>query len=78
VNTTIDQIIQSLNSTTPGQAWIALEGLHALTTVINNGQGNISFNPGSGIVVKTFLNQSTGEIKLFPAKLFGFPENNAI
>lgn len=71
---TTGQIIESLNLLTPGQIWIALDGIQALTTVINNGSGNISFNPGSGIVVKTFVNQTTGEIKLFPAKIFGFPE----
>lgn len=72
------QIIESLNTSTPGQIWIALDGIQALTTVINSGSGNISFNPGSGIVVKTFVNQTTGEIKLFPAKIFGFPENTNI
>lgn len=69
------QIIESLNLSTPNQTWIALDGIQALTTVINNGQGKISFNPASGIVVKTFVNQTTGEIKLFPAKIFGFPDN---
>lgn len=75
---TTGQIIESLNLLTPGQVWIALDGIQALTTVINNGPDNISFNPGSGIVVKTFVNQTTGEIKLFPAKIFGFPENTNI
>ncbi len=72
---TTAQIIESLNALTPGQIWIALDGTQALTTVVNNGSGNISFNPASGIIVKAFLNQNTGEIKLFPAKIFGFPEN---
>ena len=75
---TISQIIESLNASTPNQIWVALDGIQALTTVINNGSGNISFNPASGIVVKTFVNQTTGEIKLFPAKIFGFPETTNI
>lgn len=75
---TAAEIIELLNTSTPGQVWIALDGIQALTTVINNGSNNISFNPGSGIVIKTFVNQSTGEIKLFPAKIFGFPENKNI
>lgn len=78
MNPTITQIIQNLNNSTPGQTWVPLDGLYALTTVINSGSNNISFNPGSGIVVKTFLNQITGEIKIFPAKIFGFPENTNI
>jgi len=72
---TTAQIIEALNRSTPGQIWIALDGIHALTTVTNGGMTGITFNPASGIVVKTFVNQNTGEIKLFPAKIFGFPEN---
>mgnify|MGYP001616812227 CR=1 FL=1 len=67
-------MVDTLNRSTPGQQWIPLDGIQALTTVINNGPNNVNFNPASGIVIKTFLNQTTGEIRLYPAKIFGFPE----
>lgn len=70
--TTAD-IITYLNGLNQG-AWIALDGVQALTTVTYTTPSDISFNIGSGVVIKTFVNQRTGEIKLFPAKMFGFPE----
>jgi hypothetical protein len=72
---TIEDIIKLLNDSTPGQIWAVLDGIYAITTVKNNGDNGIEFNPANGIVIKTFINQITGEIKMFPAKLLGFPGN---
>ena len=69
----VAEIIVYLNSQGQGN-WIALDGVQALTTVTYTSTTDIAFNPGSGVVIKTFVNQNTGEMKLFPAKIFGFPD----
>jgi len=68
----IDAKIQELKTLTTHD-WIAVEGYHALTSVqINSVSSSTSanFNPGSGIPVKAFIDTITGEIKVFPYKLF--------
>lgn len=36
----------------------------------------VNFQLGTGILVKAFINSVTGEMRLFPAKMFGYPEVN--
>jgi len=73
---TIQEIIEHLNSSTPGQTWQPIDGVQSFTTVDRKAPNSVSFNIGSGLVVKGFVNTTTGEIKVFPAKLFGFPEQD--
>ncbi len=47
-----------------------IDGLYALTKVEKAGEG-ISFMPASGIPVIVYICTTCGEIKLFPAKLYG-------
>lgn len=71
---TTAEIIAYLDTLPEGGSWIVLDGVQALTTVTYTTATDIAFNPANGIVIKTFVNQRTGEIKLFPAKIFGFPD----
>ncbi len=71
---TIADAIASLNAQTPGQAWDAIDGVQSLTSVNRQSSNDVSFNIGSGVLVKGFINTTTGEMRLFPAKLFGYPE----
>lgn len=77
---TIQEIILELNSfetrTGGSPTWGAIEGVQALTTVNRKEANAVEFALGSGVLVKGFINGTTGEIKLFPAKLFGYPETN--
>lgn len=87
---TVQQIITELNAfevRTGGLGtWSAVEGVQTLTSVRRvPTQGilpalanpmTVQFDIGTGVLVKGFINSQTGEIKLFPAKLFGFPEQN--
>lgn len=66
---TVKEILDTLNSGQAG-AWAVPEGVHALTQVTKEDSGQLAFNPGSGIPVKVFFNQSTGEIRLYPAMMF--------
>jgi hypothetical protein len=34
----------------------------------------VNFQLGTGVLVKAFINSATGEMRLFPAKMFGYPE----
>ncbi len=49
--------------------WKAVPGYFALTG-FNYGQGNPQFNPSYGYPVKVFVNERTGEMRIFPASLF--------
>lgn len=61
---TKENIIRDLNS--QGGTWTSVDGVHALTQVSKEGEV-YNFNPAAGVVVKIFINTTTGEIKLFPA-----------
>ncbi|MDE1970779.1 MAG: hypothetical protein KGI50_04380 [Patescibacteria group bacterium] len=51
--------------------WIAFQGYSALTYAQLEASSPLPrFNPTMGIVVKTFLNTRTGEIKTFNAYMF--------
>lgn len=65
----VQEIIDQLNAGQPG-TWVAPDGVHALTRVTKDGDKFFSFNPGSGIPVKVFFNQASGEIRLYPAMMF--------
>ncbi|HUO50693.1 MAG TPA: hypothetical protein VMU25_03995 [Candidatus Paceibacterota bacterium] len=41
-----------------------------------NPRTDISFQVGTGLLVKVFINNTTGEIRMFPAKMFGYPDIN--
>lgn len=64
----------ALNKVAPtGQKkWAALDGFNALTTVNFTVTGQANFNPGHGYPVKAFVNNVTGEIKLYSAYLFTY------
>jgi hypothetical protein len=50
--------------------WIAFQGYSALTYASLETPQPPRFNPTVGIVVKTFMNTRTGEIKTFNAYIF--------
>lgn len=65
----IQDKIRELNASTPGQFWITVQENHALTKV-DFRNGKVVFFPSSGVIIKIFFNRSTGEIRIFPAKMF--------
>lgn len=71
---TTQEIVTILNNQTPGETWEPIDGVQSLTTVTRQAPSGVSFNVGSGVLIKGFINRATGEIRLFPAKLFGYPE----
>lgn len=60
--------IEELNRT-QGGSWQEVGGLFAIT-VVEPKEDSIAFNPASGLILKPFFNQATGEVKIFPAKIF--------
>ena len=71
----IRQVVRELSDSTGGAEWEPIEGVQSLTTVSRQAPNGVSFNMGSGVLVKGFINRRTGEIRLFPAKMFGFPNS---
>jgi hypothetical protein len=70
------QVIRELSDSTGSPDWEPIEGVQSLTTVNRQAPSGVSFNMGSGLLVKGFINRRTGEIRLFPAKMFGFPDTD--
>lgn len=66
-NQKIQQYIQFLNNLTPGQTWVPADGYQALTKIDIEKK---VFYPNNGIPVKVFINQTTGEMRMFPASIF--------
>lgn len=60
------KILEELKKTT-NDVWEDVEGVRALTRVTQDDKKVLTFNPASGVLVKVFVNQRTGEIKLYPA-----------
>lgn len=50
--------------------FLRLDGFYALTKVEKKGE-EINFMPSSGMPMIVFLCKKCGELKLFPAKVFG-------
>jgi len=57
-----------------GPNWKPIDGLFAITGVTVADNGQVSFHPDNGVVIKAFIDSLSGEIKLFPAKILGFPD----
>lgn len=55
-------------------SWKAVDGEFAFTSIERKEGGTVNFKIGSGLPVKVFLNSETGELRMFPAKMFGYPE----
>lgn len=66
----IQRKIEELNASTPGMFWGVVKGNHALTGMVVDPKGTATFLPTRGIPLKAFFNKSTGEIKIFPARMF--------
>ncbi|HEX4775090.1 MAG TPA: hypothetical protein VH234_06255 [Candidatus Saccharimonadales bacterium] len=60
----IDAIIAKLKKETGSSSWKAAEGFHALMAVDAAAYG-VNFNAGKGLIVKTFVNDDTGEVRTF-------------
>jgi hypothetical protein len=69
MKTKVQEMINKLNGST-GNMWIAIEGVHSLTSVTKNEVDSIIFNPSKGLLIKVFFNQNTNEIRLYPALMF--------
>lgn len=71
---TIPEILSEL-----GPQWQVIDGLYFLPiTEINTIQKMFNVNLNSGLVLKTFINTSTGEIKTYIAKMLDIPERQAL
>lgn len=65
----VNAILSTLNGGNTGNDWIAVEGLHAIYSVIIERDNSQTVNPRSGITVKLFFNTKTGEVKTYVANL---------
>jgi len=70
---TTAEITRDLDAIDGAGTWQVIDGVQSLTTVNRQPPNAVSFAIGSGLLVKGFLNRRTGEIKLFPAKMFDYP-----
>lgn len=61
--------IRDLNLLVDGEVWIEVDGYVAMTKV-ELGANAATFHANQGLPCKVFFNSTSGEIKLFPAKLF--------
>jgi hypothetical protein len=50
--------------------WSALDGYNALTTVTFDANNRPIYNPSFGYPIKVFINNATGEMKLFSVYKF--------
>lgn len=64
-----DKIATKLRELNLNGTWNEVSGLFAVTQVEAK-LDSVAFNPGTGVVVKLFVNTRTGEMKMFPANLF--------
>jgi hypothetical protein len=65
----VQEKINELNQSSPG--WVDVAGFHAITSFEFPVYGKgATFNPSAGFPVKIFVNNITGEVKLFAAALF--------
>jgi len=63
--------VSELNTGLNPPQWVAADGLSALTGFkFGKGDNDAQFLGGSGIPVKVFFNNTTGEVKIFLAVLF--------
>ncbi len=67
--TKVNRKIEELRDSSGGHLWKEISGYQALTMVNIETSGAV-FNPASGVVVKTFVDTVTGEIKIFPSSMF--------
>lgn len=65
----IQKKLTELNASSPKGRWFAADGLHAVTRFERKGASPM-FIPGSGIPLKVFFNDTTGEVKTFLARNF--------
>jgi len=71
---TIEAILSTLNGGPTGP-WVTVEGYHAVSVPIVS-SNFVNFtppNPG-GIILKTFFNTATGEVRFYAAKFLNIPE----
>jgi hypothetical protein len=65
----IDKILKTLNGSAPREKWVweQVEGFHSLMTAIppSGSMTPAYFNGSNGVIVKSFINTETGEIKTF-------------
>lgn len=73
---TVNEIIRDLDAIDGAGTWQVIDGVQSLTTVNRQPPNSVAFAIGSGLLIKSFLNRRTGEIKLFPAKMFGYPDQD--
>lgn len=80
---TVEQIENNLNeqakkNNEPG-TWSSVVGVFALSEVMKVAITPIKPHgvdpvPNKALMVKLFVNSETGELRMFPARLLGFPE----
>lgn len=60
----IQKILDELNRDLPKPVWEDAIGYHSLTTITFS-NGGINFDLSSGIIVKAFVNNDTGELRTY-------------
>lgn len=60
----IKNILANLKEQSGNQDWEEIEGYQALTTVRKSPIG-VSFDPSSGVIIKGFINRTTGEVRTY-------------
>lgn len=71
---TTEEIITHLNGNAPTGQWVEVQQLNLLPKVSVTGPSIIMGQLNSGLVLKTFINTTTAEIRMFLAKSINIPE----
>lgn len=66
----VTNFIEWLNRTQPPGPWIALQGFTALIVAVPGANRTATYNTNLGFPMKSFRNESTGEIRSFDAYRF--------
>ena len=61
-------------SKTSGHVWQPVLGVYSYPSVTKGANASINVDVGNVIVLKLFIDTVTGELKAFPAKIFGWPD----
>lgn len=61
-------------TTSNGHVWQAVEGVFSYPAVTKGANASINVDVGNVIVTKLFIDTVTGELRAYPAKVFGWPD----
>jgi hypothetical protein len=67
-----------LNKGLDSRPWVMAPDSFAITTAKITGKDKLEFNAANGIIVKSFINKETGEIRNFIAKIIEGTDENKL